>query len=240
MKLYDELADWYTLLTPLKEYEEEAGVYLGVLRPLVGAGRHRLLELGAGAGHNAHYLAEVFDLCLVDVSPKMLELAAVSCPGAERVVGDMRTVRLGQTFDVVFVHDAVCYMRTVEDLRALFATARAHLRLGGLLLVAPDCVAETFESGEDTGGSDGDDRSLRYLEWTWQRPGQRDGYVVDYTLVTRTGTDLPVIHHDRHEEGLFPRALWLDLLTEAGFTPESIPWTHSDVPYPLDLFLARL
>jgi hypothetical protein len=32
MKLYDQLADWYTLLTPLAEYAEEAAHYRAALR----------------------------------------------------------------------------------------------------------------------------------------------------------------------------------------------------------------
>ena len=46
--------------------------------------------------------------------------------------------------------------------------------------------ANSVEASTEAGGSDGGGRSLRYLEWAWQRDGQRDGYVVDYTLVTRS------------------------------------------------------
>ena len=239
MKLYSDLAEWYPLLTPLEEYEEEGEYFLRLLKEVLGEGRHHLLELGAGAGHNAHYFQEDFDLCLVDFSAQMLALTERSCPDAQRVQGDMRSVRLGRQFDAVFIHDAVCYMRTEDDLRALFETAKLHLRSGGVLIVAPDCVAESFQEDTDCGGSDGEGRSLRYLEWTWQRPGQTDGYVVDYTLVTRVGEAMPVIHHDRQEEGLFPRATWVRLLEEAGFLVEALQWKHSDVDYPLDLFRAR-
>lgn len=239
MKLYDTLSDWYSLLTPLDEYVEEAAVYREVLRDALGPGRHRLLELGAGAGHNAHYLADDFELVLTDLSPRMLDLARETCPGAERVVGDMRTLRLGRRFDAVFLHDAVCYMRTEGDLRAAFDTARAHLREGGVFVVAPDHVAETFAPGTDTGGADAGGRSLRYLEWTWQREGGRDGYVVDFTLVTRVGEALPEVHHDRHEEGLFDRATWVALLGAAGFEVTRAGWRHSEVDRELELFVGR-
>ena len=71
----------------------------------------------------------------------------------------MRTVRLGRTFDCVFVHDAVCYMTTEHDLRAAIATAAAHCRPGGVVLMAPDYVRETFRPGTDHGGHDGAERS---------------------------------------------------------------------------------
>ncbi len=237
MKLYDTLADWYPLLTPLEHYAEEARVYDDTLRGVLGSGRHRLLELGAGAGHNAHYLANGWSLCLTDIAPRMLDQARANCPDASFVLGDMRHLRLGQTFDAVFLHDAVCYLLTEADLAAAFATARAHLRPGGVFLVAPDHVAETFSPSEDCGGSDGEGRSLRYLEWSWQRQGQVGSCVVDYTLVTRIGDALPVIHHERLEEGLFPRATWLRLLGAAGFNARTIPWTHSEVEVGLEMFL---
>ncbi len=246
MKLYDELADWYPLLTPLEEYAEEAPEYrAALLRGLEGgprdgaAGRPALLELGAGAGHNAHYLAEDFELTLTDLSPKMLELARRSCPGATLQVGDMRSLRLGRTFDAVFAHDALCYMLGESDLAGVFETARAHLRPGGTFLVAPDYFTETFEAGTDSGGSDSGGRSLRYLDWVWQREGQLDRYVVDYAFVTRVGEGPAEVHHDRHEEGLFPRATWVRLLEAAGFSTERIVWRHSDVERELEMFLAR-
>lgn len=239
MKLYDQLADWYTLLTPLADYAEEAPHYRAALTGALGPGRHALLELGAGAGHNAHYLAADFDLTLTDLSPRMLDLARASCPGATFALGDMRTLRLGRTFDAVFAHDALCYMLTEADLRAVFDTARAHLRPGGVFLVAPDYVAETFAPETDDGGSDGDGRAMRYFAWVWQRAGEPERYVVDYAIMTRVGDGDTAVHHDRHEEGLFPRATWVRLLEGAGFAVERLTWAHSEVERPLEMLLGR-
>lgn len=239
MRLYNELADWYPLLTPVEDYAEEAAHYRAVLQDALGPGRHTVLELGAGAGHNAHHLAADFDLTLTDLSPRMLDLASSSCPGATLAVGDMRTLRLGRTFDAVFIHDALCYLLTEQDLRAAIDTARAHLSPGGVLLLAPDYFAETFEPGSDAGGSDGEGRGLRYLEWIWQREGERGRYVVDYALLTREGAGLPTLHHDRHEEGLFSRATWLRVLAAAGFDAELRPWRHREVARELETLVAR-
>ncbi len=56
----------------------------------------------------------------------------------------MRTLRVGWTFDAVFVHDAVCYMTTEADLRRAMETAWVHCRPGGAVLFAPDYVRENF------------------------------------------------------------------------------------------------
>ncbi len=239
MKLYSELADWYTLLTPVEEYEEEGNFFRKTLLERLGAGRHRLLELGAGAGHNAHYLQDDFDLTLVDIAAEMLALAAGACPSACLVQGDMRSVRLNREFDAVFIHDAVVYMVSELDLRLALRTAREHLREGGVLLLAPDAVIENFEPGEDTGGNDAEGRSIRYMEWSWQRAGQPNSCVVDYIVATRQGEEQAKVYVDRHEEGLFSRATWLRLLEEEGFEAENRQWPHSQVDRPLDIFLGR-
>ena len=77
-----------------------------------------VLELGSGGGNNAVHLKAGFDLTLVDLSAEMVAVSQPLNPECDHVVGDMRTVRLGRTFDAVFVHDAVAYMLTEDDLRA--------------------------------------------------------------------------------------------------------------------------
>ena len=79
----------------------------------------------------------------------------------------MRSVRLGRLFDCVLVHDAVNYMTSRADLADALATAFAHTAAGGVAMFQPDFVSETFEPGTETGGSDGNGRGLRYLEWRW-------------------------------------------------------------------------
>ena len=239
MRLYGELADWYTLLTPLSEYAEEAEAHLALLQAELGPGRHHLLELGASAGHVAWHLRGAFALTLTDLSPAMAELARATCPEAEVLVGDMRTMRLDRRFDAVFLHDAVSYIIGEADLAAVFETAAAHLRPGGLFVVMPDYVTETFAPEEESGGSDGEGRALRYLAWAWRRDGESDRYVVDYALMTRVGDGPTEVHTDRHEEGLFPRATWLRLLDAAGFDAQARTRHDDWAARDLDVFVAR-
>lgn len=236
MRIYSDLADWYPLLTPLADYVEEAPTYLAIFKQFLPTGRKTLLELGAGAGHNAFYFRDDFELTLTDLQTEMLAMAQRNCPEALCVQGDMRTLRLGRQFDAVFIHDAINYLLTERDLELALQTAEAHLKPGGVLLIAPDYVQETFTPHANTDGTDGEGRSLRYLEWTWQRAGQLDRYVADYTLVMRTGDAEPVVVNDRHEEGLFPRATWLRLLADLGLEPLEPAIAEADHP---DLFLVR-
>ena len=134
----------------------------------------------------------------------------------------MRTVRLGEQFDAVFVHDAVCYMTTLADLRLAVGTAVAHCRPGGAVLFAPDHVRENFSPSTDHGGHDSPARAMRYLEWTWDPDPADSTYTVDYALILREGGSVHV-EHDRHIEGLFSRDEWLALLREAGLEPRVVP-----------------
>jgi hypothetical protein len=228
-RLYTDLAGWWPLLSPPEEYAEEAATYTGLL---VGASERALdtvLELGSGGGSNASHMKSHFRMTLVDPSEGMLEHSRRLNPECEHVRGDMRTVRLGRLFDAVFVHDAVAYMTTEADVRAAIGTAAVHCRPGGAVLFAPDHIRENFVPDTDHGGHDGDGRSLRYLEWTWDPDPSDNTYLVDYAYLLRESDGSVRAVHDRHVEGLFSRGAWLGWLAAAGFRPQAVPVQHSEL-----------
>jgi SAM-dependent methyltransferase len=238
-KLYSSLAEWWPLLSPHTDYEEEAEIYREHLRPEVSkTGKLTLLELGSGGGCNAFYLKRWFDMTLADLSLEMLRHSQGLNPECEHLEGDMRTLRLGRQFDRVFIHDAICYMTTSDDLRRALETVFAHCRPGGLALFAPDWVRETFVPGSEHGGSDGEGRSLRYLEWTWDADPSDSKYVVDYVYALREADGALRVEHDRHVEGIFSRGEWLQSLGDAGFEEPRVELArHSEVERPLELFI---
>jgi hypothetical protein len=199
-----------------------------------------MLELGSGGGNNASHLKARFRMTLVEPSAGMLRVSRALNPELEHVQGDMRTVRLGRSFDCVFVHDAVCYMTTEADLRAAIETAALHCRPGGAVLMAPDYVRETFRPGTEHGGNDGPGRSVRYIEWVWDPDPGDSTYVADYVFLLRDGDGSLRVEHDRHLEGVFPREVWLRLLDEAGFEVTAVPLEHSEVePGVHEVFVGR-
>lgn len=239
-KLYDELASWWTLLSPPEEYAEEAAFYERVLLGAIEGKAETLLELGSGGGSNASYLKRRFRATLVDVAPRMLEVSRRLNPACEHVEGDMRTVRLGREFDAVFIHDAIGAMSTEGDLRQALETAYVHCRPGGGALFAPDHVRETFRPSTDHGGHDDGRRGLRYLEWAWDPDPSDSAYTVEMAYLLRDEDGSTRVEHDRLVEGIFPRALWLRLLAEAGFEARSVPFEHSQLPPgEYEVFVAR-
>ena len=239
-KLYDELATWWPLLSPPGDYEEEAAIYVGTLLAACAETPRSLLELGSGGGNNASHMKRRFEeVVLVDRSPGMLAVSRALNPECEHIQGDMRSVRFGRLFDCVFVHDAICYITSEEDLRRVADTAYAHCRPGGAALFAPDFVRETFRTGTEEGGHDGDGRALRYLEWTWDADPADSVYTVDYAYMLRDGDGPVRVVHDRHEEGIFPREAWMRILTDAGFEPEALTIHHEAIGVNSDSFVAR-
>ena len=223
-KLYNELAaDWYELLTPLHGYEEEANLYHNAFQEKAVPPPYTMLELGSGAGHNAYFMKQWYALTLTDLSEPMLRISRRLNPECPHHQGDMRSLRLGQTFDAVFIHDAVMYMTTEEALREALQTAYIHCKPGGVVLISPDHTKENFECSTDHGGEDAGGRGLRYLSWT-QDPNPDDAtYTVDYAYLLREADGIIHAIHDRHTEGLFGEQTWLALLQETGFKAEAWP-----------------
>jgi hypothetical protein len=150
----------------------------------------------------------------------------------------MRDVRLGREFDAVFIHDAIMYLTSERDLARAIETAFLHCRSGGAALLVPDCVKESFAPESSSGGHDGEDRSLRYLEWSSDPDPGDDQMETDYAFLLRQGDKVEVMH-DRHILGLFSRARWLEICRQAGFTPEIKSYGLSAAEGSYEAFLCR-
>ena len=141
----------------------------------------------------------------------------------------MRSLRIpGAHFDAVFVHDAVTYLTSEADARAMAETAAFHCRPGGSVLVVPDHVRESFTPPyTEHGGHDGaDGRSMRYLMWCTDPDPTDSTFVSDFAYLLRESDGTVRVEHDRHVQGIFPESVWIDALTEAGLhtTAQTSRW----------------
>lgn len=142
--VFDAYSRYYDLLYRDKDYAGEAAFVAGQLRRYA-PGVARVLELGCGTGAHAEHLARLgFTVHGIDRSETMLARAAARRTGlppgnAVRLAfapGDARSVRTGEAYDaVVALFHVMSYQTSEADLRAVFATAAAHLRRGGLFLL---------------------------------------------------------------------------------------------------------
>lgn len=227
-KLYTEFADWWPVLSPPEDYEEEAAFYRQAMVSAAKMNPRTLLELGSGGGNNAFHLKRHFATTLVDLSPAMLAISRELNPECEHIEGDMRTIRLDRRYDAVFIHDAIDFIRSAEDLRSTIVTAYEHCNFGGVALFAPDYALENFRPGTTHGGHDQGDRSLRYLEWDWDPDPGDNTYVSLMVYVMREGADSVRCVEDQQTYGLFSTDEWFEILEDAGFEPRSIPFEHSE------------
>ncbi len=225
-KLYGELASWFHLLSAPADYAEEAEFARNLLVQASSTPPRTLLELGSGGGNNASHLKVHFQMTLVDLSSGMLDLSRALNPECEHLVGDMRSLRLDRVFDAVFVHDAIMYMTTEDELRQAVETAFIHCKAGGAAVFMPDVVRENFVSLTTHGGHDDEGRGIRYIEWTFDSDPSDTTYTVDFAYLLREGNRPVRVVHDHHVFGLFLKEVWLQLLQDAGFTPSVVadPW----------------
>ena len=223
-KLYDELASWWPLLSAPADYAEEADFARKMLLEAGPAAPHTVLELGSGGGNNASHLKTHFQLTLADLSKPMLDVSRRLNPECEHILGDMRSLRLDRVFDGIFVHDAIMYMTTEADLRKAMETAFIHCKPGGVALLFPDVVRETFVSLTTHGGHDSEERSIRYFEWTFDPDPSDTTYTVDFVYLMREPCRAPVrVESETHVFGIFTRNDWLRLLSDVGFSARMQP-----------------
>jgi SAM-dependent methyltransferase len=138
---FDAYASYYDLLYHDKDYPGEAN-YIAALIHRFSPAATSLLELGSGSGIHASLLAaKGFSVHGVEISEGMFAKAhelRSSSPHAAQLEfsrGDVRTVKIGKTFDAALsLFHVVSYQTSNEDVAAEFATAREHLPVGGLFI----------------------------------------------------------------------------------------------------------
>ncbi len=226
--MYTSLARLWPQISSPVDYQEEAGLFRGILKKHCRPCRS-VLELGSGGGNNASHLKKTFRMTLVDISPGMLKTSRKLNPECEHIRGDMRSVRLNRTFDAAFIHDAIMYMTTKQDLLDAFRTAYVHLRPGGCVLAVPDHFRENFKPAVEHHGHDKNNEGIHYLEWRFD-PNPRDTtFESHFVYIIRNGRERINIEYDRHVMGLFPKNTWVKLMERSGFKVTVLPLDHSEL-----------
>jgi predicted TPR repeat methyltransferase len=94
-----------------------------------------VLELACGTGSVLKQLDSDYDVTGVDLSDRMLEIAARKVPHARLIRADMTRVALDESFDVVLcIYDSINHLLKFAQWEAVFDRAHAHLEDGGLFI----------------------------------------------------------------------------------------------------------
>ncbi len=221
--LYQNLAHYWHRLTPPEDYKDEASAIASAIYdvlPLEDEKRYSLLELGAGGGHSIYHLKNLFDCTALDIAQPMLDASLEINPNISHKLGDMRTAKLNQTFDIVIAHDAIDYMTTQEEAQAAVNIAAAHLKKNGVALIAPTYTTETFmdrSSASDEHQKTKDDilaftSTIRYTE------NSKSQFYLEMDFNHKLNGKT-ITASDQHLCGLFPAAFWQQTLISAGLKP---------------------
>jgi SAM-dependent methyltransferase len=176
-----------------------------------------LLDIGCGGGKNALNLKREFEVTGLDLSPAMLAQAKELNPDCTFVQGDMRTCRLGRTYDAVLMDDAISHMSCRTDFMAAFRNAYAHLNPGGVLVVTPDVTIEMFQQNKTTttpARRDGLD--VVFVENVYDPDPTDEQYETTILYLIRDHGRLR-IETEYWTTGIFSLDTWRNVLHETGF-----------------------
>jgi SAM-dependent methyltransferase len=221
-RLYTDLAWlWPMWGDAADEYARYCRHVSGLIEQRAARPAGTLLDIGCGGGKNVFNLKGTFSVTGVDLSPTMLAQARALNPGSTFVHGDMRTFRLGRTFDAVLMDDAISYMACLADFAAAFRTASAHLNPGGVLVATPDVTTETFRQNRTiatpaarTGARD--DLDVVFVENAYDPDPADEQYETTVLYLIRDHGQLR-IETDHWTMGLFSLDTWRRVLRETGF-----------------------
>jgi SAM-dependent methyltransferase len=223
-RLYSDLAWTWPIISTLEHYIEETEFFCNVIRGQSRISVKTLLHLGCGGGHNDYTLKKYFQVTGVDISPGMLELAKKLNPEGNYIIGDMRSVRLDNTFDAVVAIDSIAYMVTVEDLQGMFATAFSHLKPGGVFLFVVEETIDDFKQNKTTSYTNcRGDVEITFIENLYDPDPSDTSYEATFIYLIRRKGNLE-IHTDRHLCGVFRLNILIDLLREIGFEVKELKY----------------
>jgi len=228
-RAYGDLAWTEPLLASPEEYADATRHFMSVIRDNSRLEVRTLLHLGCGAGGHDHTFKRGFEVTGVDISEGMLAHARALNPEIRYLRGDMRTVRLGETFDAVAIPDSIGYMTTRADLRRAIATADRHLRPGGALLIVA-LVREDFRENNFVYAGARGDVELVVFENNHARGPRSAAYEATVVYLIRRKGKLEIVS-EVHTQGLFTMAVWRSLLRERGFRLAQRKLDHSYDPF---------
>lgn len=218
-RLYDDLAAWWPVLSPLEDAEEDAVIYGALLGQAADAPIRSLLELGCGGGAIAHHFPPSWHCTLVDRSEAMLSVSRARNPDRVHRCADLRTLRLAEPVDAVLLHDAVMYLTDEASRRAAWETVAANLRPGGAALIVPDLTRESYDDSTVVGGGAREDGAeARLMEWRWDPDPGDDTFRAELILAIQEGGEVRTVH-ETHEMALLSRAQWWAGIRSAGLVP---------------------
>jgi SAM-dependent methyltransferase len=213
------------------EYAHYCQHVSGLIRKYAARPVATLLDIGCGGGKNVLNLHRDFNVTGLDLNPAMLAQAQALNPGCAFVQGDMRSFRLGQTFDAVLMDDAISHMNCRADFVAAFRTAYAHLNPGGVLVATPDVTIETFQQNRTTATpATRDGVDVVFIENVYDPEPADEQYETTILYLIRTHGRLR-IETEHWTMGIFSLDTWRQVLRQTGFEVHQGQYSQAEDSY---------
>lgn len=146
--MFKKSAAFYDAIYHWKDYAAEAHRLRDIIRAYKQSTGDRLLDVACGTGQHLVHLSEHYDVEGLDLEPEFVDMARGRLPGASFHLADMRDFDLGKTFDVVVcLFSSIGYVKTVEALNQSITAMAKHTVPGGLVIVEPWLMPDTFKPG---------------------------------------------------------------------------------------------
>jgi SAM-dependent methyltransferase len=227
-RLYGELSELWRYVSPPENYVEEVATFVTRFRRHGVPDGGRVLHLGSGGGSIDYHLKQTYAVTGVDISPEMLAYARRINPEVAYLEGDIRTVRLGETFDAVLLHDAISYMTSIEELEMAYRTASAHLEVGGVMVTLPEELRTRLANNAPEVSTESDGRkTVTMIEVVHDEDPSDHQFENTFVFLIREASDLRV-EVDRHINGVFELEEFTGAMQSAGFETFVEDWELSD------------
>jgi SAM-dependent methyltransferase len=205
-----------------KDYEDEASRVVDLIKRYRKSEGRALLDAACGTGGHLKYLVGGFECTGVDLRREMLAVARKKAPSAKFVRGNMATVRLGRTFDVITcLFSSIGYLKTYRQLARTFHNFSRHLRPGGVAVLEPWMTQRAYLVGRP-GLNVYNREKMKIVQVT---VAKKTGMVVRMTLhfLVAEGNRPVRYYVDRHDISMFNTGRMLRMMERAGLKAKFLP-----------------
>ncbi len=146
--MFSKIAAWYDAIYSYKNYQQESEQIIDRIRT-GHPGAKTVLDVGCGTAEHDRYLAKVYQVDGLDITPEFVQIAAAKNPAGEYCCADMVGFALTKRYDVVLcLFSSIGYVKTFENVVRTLKQFKAHLNPGGIIMVEPWFTRESWHPGE--------------------------------------------------------------------------------------------
>lgn len=135
--MFTQSADIYDLLYSFKDYQQEAGEIIKMIKS------HRpdcktVLDIGCGTAEHHKFLKSDYRIDGLDINKDFIECAKVKNKDGFYITADMTQFRLDKKYDVIMcLFSSIGYVKTYGHLTRSLENFYTHLHEDGLVIVEP-------------------------------------------------------------------------------------------------------